>query len=82
MQFDWKVEKGTNSGLLYHILETTEASYETGPEYQLIDDVGFDGKLEDWLKAGLIDLQDYGGGIWFKNLKLKLLSTSMESIES
>jgi Domain of Unknown Function (DUF1080) len=52
LQFDWKVEKGANSGLLYHVLETRDASYETGPEYQLIDDLGYDGKLEDWQKAG------------------------------
>ena len=37
---------------LYHLLETHDASYETGPEYQLIDDVGYPGKLEDWQKSG------------------------------
>ena len=26
--------------------------YESGPEYQLIDDIGFPMKLEDWQKSG------------------------------
>ncbi len=49
---DWKVDKGANSGIIYHALETHDASYETGPEYQLIDDNGYEGKLEDWQKSG------------------------------
>jgi hypothetical protein len=139
---DWKVSKGANSGILYHVLETHRASYETGPEYQLIDDLGYDSKLEKWqksgadyamhpplkfasrplgeynhtrivvkgdhvehwlngekvadfhawtpeweklkkqgkwkdypdygtAKSGYIALQDHGGGIWFKNIKIK-----------
>jgi 3-keto-disaccharide hydrolase len=143
-QVDWKVSKGANSGVLYHVLETHRASYETGPEYQLIDDLGYEEKLEDWqksgadyamhpplkiaskpageynhtrivvngdhvehwlnevkvadfhawtseweklkkegkwkdypdygnAKSGYIALQDHGGGIWFKNIKIKKL---------
>ncbi|MFI5156311.1 MAG: DUF1080 domain-containing protein [Chitinophagales bacterium] len=52
LELDWKVDKGANSGLLYHVLETKKAAYETGPEYQLIDDLGYEGKLEDWQKSG------------------------------
>ena len=52
LQADWKVSKGANSGILYHVLETHRASYETGPEYQLIDDLGYEGKLEGWQKSG------------------------------
>jgi len=52
LQFDWKVEKACNSGLLYHVQETHESSHETGPEYQLIDDLGYTDKLEDWQKSG------------------------------
>jgi len=144
IELDWKVEKGANSGLLYHVLETQKSSYETGPEYQLIDDLGYAEKLEDWqksgadyamhppskiasnpvgqynhtklvvngahvehwlngvkvadfmawtpeweklktsgkwkdypdygkAKSGYIALQDHGGGIWFKNIKIKKL---------
>jgi hypothetical protein len=37
---DWKIAEGGNSGLLYHVVESPEYShaYNTGPEYQLIDD--------------------------------------------
>ena len=52
LKIDWKVEKGANSGIIYHSLETHDASYETGPEYQVIDDEGYIDKLEDWQKSG------------------------------
>ena len=144
LSFDWKVDKGANSGVLYHVLETHDHPFETGPEYQLIDDLGYPGKLEDWQKSGSdyamhpplkiasnpqgeynhsrivvngdhvehwlngvkvvsfkawdaewqqlkmkgkwkdhvdygnartggIDLQDHGGGVWFKNVKIRQL---------
>lgn len=54
LSWDWKVNKGSNSGVLYHVIEDAkyQAPYETGPEYQVIDDIGFPEKLEDWQKAG------------------------------
>ena len=52
LELDWKIEKGANSGVLYHVVETHEHPYETGPEYQLIDDFGYPGKLEEWQKSG------------------------------
>ena len=52
IQLDWKVSKAANSGLLYHVQETHESSYETGPEYQLIDDLGYPDKLENWQMSG------------------------------
>lgn len=144
IQVDWKVEKSANSGLLYHVQETRKEAYETGPEYQMIDDLGYDGKLENWqksgadyamhppakpmskpageynhtllsvngahitqwlngtivadfyawtpeweklkangkwkdypdygiAKSGLIDLQNHGGGVWFKNVKIRVI---------
>ena len=52
--FDWKIDKGGNSGFLYHVVERPQykVPYVTGPEYQLLDDVGFPSALEDWQKAG------------------------------
>lgn len=50
--FDWKVDKGANSGVIYRALENDRPSYESGPEYQLIDDNGYADKLEDWQKSG------------------------------
>jgi len=34
---DWRVERGGNSGIIYRCTEDHGASYETGPEYQLLD---------------------------------------------
>lgn len=140
----WKVAAGANSGIIYMVSEEYDASFLSGPEYQLIDDIGYPGKLEDWQKSGAnyamnppavnaakpagewnltvikinkghvehwlndkmvvgydlwtdewkknkekskwkdekgygasakgyIALQDHGGGIWFKNIKIKEL---------
>lgn len=51
--WDWKIADGGNSGVLYHVIENPafNVPYVTGPEYQLIDDVGFPEKLEDWQKT-------------------------------
>lgn len=38
LRFEWRVGKGTNSGVIYRIRETQGASYMTGPEYQILDD--------------------------------------------
>jgi hypothetical protein len=54
LEWRWKAEKGSNSGVLYHVVESPKyhATYETGPEYQIIDDLSYPGKLEEWQKAG------------------------------
>lgn len=54
LTWDWKIDKGSNSGVMYHVVEDAkyEAPYQTGPEYQMIDDVNFPEKLEDWQQAG------------------------------
>jgi len=144
LQIDWKIDPKKNSGVIYMVTEDNGATYESGPEYQLIDDLGYPAKLDDkqlsgsnydmnapsakmakpagefnhtkivinkghvehWLngtkvvdyqlwtpewektkatskwkdvktygmsKAGYIALQDHGGGVAFKNIKLKPL---------
>jgi Domain of Unknown Function (DUF1080) len=54
LSWEWKVDKGSNSGVMYHVVESPkyEAPYQTGPEYQIIDDIGFPQKLEAWQMAG------------------------------
>ncbi|WP_233632691.1 DUF1080 domain-containing protein [Parapedobacter sp. ISTM3] len=54
LEWEWKISEGGNSGLMYHVVEDQKykAPYETGPEYQLIDDIGFPGTLENWQQAG------------------------------
>ena len=52
--FDWKIAPGGNSGVLYHVVERPRIAvpYATGPEYQILDNIGFPAKLEDWQLAG------------------------------
>jgi Domain of Unknown Function (DUF1080) len=70
LTWEWKVTQGANSGVMYHVIENPkyQAPYETGPEYQIIDDVGFPQKLEEWQKAGA----DYA--MYLPNDKKKLKS--------
>ncbi len=51
---DWKVSEAGNSGIFFYVVEGEEYNgvHETGPEYQLIDDIGFPQELEDWQKSG------------------------------
>jgi Domain of Unknown Function (DUF1080) len=69
LTWDWKLNKGSNSGVMYHVVELPryKAPYETGPEYQLIDDIGFPEKLEEWQKTGA----DYAMTIAGPNKKMK-----------
>ncbi|KAA0992324.1 3-keto-disaccharide hydrolase [Dyadobacter aurulentus] len=69
LSWEWKVDKGSNSGVMYHVVEDPKykAPYETGPEYQIIDDIGFPEKLEDWQKTGA----DYAMKIAGPEKKLK-----------
>lgn len=52
--FEWKISEAGNSGVFYHVAEGEQyhAPYETGPEYQVIDDIGFLEPLEEWQKVG------------------------------
>lgn len=54
LSLEWNISKEGNSGIFYHVLEGTQyhAAYETGPEYQLIDDAGWPDKLEEWQQSG------------------------------
>lgn len=47
---EWKLPKGGNSGIFYHLKEGYENAPEIAPEYQLIDDVHY---------ASIHDLTDY-----------------------
>jgi len=50
---EWKVSPQSNSGVFIHVQEgLTDAIYESGPEYQLIDDKGWPEKLEDSQYSG------------------------------
>jgi hypothetical protein len=38
LTLDWKVAEGGNSGIMYRVTEDAAATYETGPEMQVLDD--------------------------------------------
>jgi len=46
---DWKATEGGNSGIMYGVIEDEryDAAWQTGPEYQLVDDVGFPSELQE-----------------------------------
>lgn len=48
LSLDWKISPKGNSGILYMVSEAEPNASTTGPEYQIIDDVNFPQKLEDW----------------------------------
>ena len=52
LQIDWKIAPKKNSGIIYMVTEENGASYESGPEYQLIDDIGYPAKLNDKQLSG------------------------------
>lgn len=68
LEFSWKIEEGGNSGVMYHVVEDPKykAPYETGPEYQVIDQLGFADPLEDWQSIGAdyaMYTPDYEGAV-------------------
>lgn len=52
LQIDWKIAPKHNSGIIYRCTEENGASFESGPEYQLIDDTGYPYKLQDKQLSG------------------------------
>lgn len=71
MTLEWKISPEGNSGIFYHVVEGEKykALYNTAPEYQLIDDVGFPGELAEWQKTGA----DYSMYLPNDNKKLKVV---------
>jgi hypothetical protein len=54
LKVEWKLSPEGNSGIFYHVVEgkNDPTVYATGPEYQIIDDIGYPEKLEDWQTTG------------------------------
>ena len=54
LELEWKISEGGNSGIFYHVVEAAKyhSPYQTGPEYQILDDMGFPHPLEEWQKTG------------------------------
>lgn len=47
MQWSFKLGEKANSGVMFRVAETNGATYETGPEYQLLEDISFGAKPTD-----------------------------------
>lgn len=58
-EFEWKVEAGGNSGVMWHVDESAgDYPWMTGPEYQLLDDAAFnDGQIGKNSAASNYDVQ-------------------------
>jgi hypothetical protein len=64
LYLEWKIAPKSNSGVFFHVHEkNTQKIYETGPEYQLLDDKGWPGKLKDSQYSGAnYDMHARNGG--------------------
>lgn len=49
---DWRVEKGGNSGIIYRVTEDHTYPWETGPEYQLLDNAAHPDSSKGKNRAG------------------------------
>ena len=53
LYLEWQISPESNSGIFFHVQEgIVNAIYESGPEYQLIDDKGWPSKLKDSQYSG------------------------------
>ncbi len=95
--WEWKMTAGNNSGVIYRASEKRANVWDTGPEYQILDNQGHLAGLNplssagacysafpaacgqsNWgkLPKGHIGLQDYGGAIEFRGIKLRSLESA------
>lgn len=37
LSFEWRISKGGNSGVMFHVIPVGAQTYESGPEYQILD---------------------------------------------
>lgn len=64
LRLEWKVSPQSNSGIFYHVSESIgKAIWESGPEYQILDDKGWPEKLHD---------DQYSGANYGMNAPLKV----------
>ncbi|WP_238718925.1 3-keto-disaccharide hydrolase [Pelagihabitans pacificus] len=72
LYLEWKLPQGGNSGILYHLKEGFDSPPEVAPEYQLLDDLGWEkinnATLEKWQKTGA-DYAMYAPDSAIKNVK-------------
>ncbi len=58
LTFDFKISEQGNSGVIFHATEEFDQPYASGPEYQIVDDIGYPGDvLEVRLTGANFDMQ-------------------------
>ncbi|MCH8807412.1 MAG: DUF1080 domain-containing protein [Planctomycetes bacterium] len=56
---EWRVSAKANSGIMYRVIEKHSTSWQTGPEYQILDDAGYGDSLKPGQMSGaLYDLYE------------------------
>ncbi|HEX8904931.1 MAG TPA: DUF1080 domain-containing protein, partial [Longimicrobiaceae bacterium] len=57
LEYEWKIQPGGNSGVMWHVSEDQAFPYETGPEAQILDNERHaDGKIPSHHAGALYDL--------------------------
>jgi len=51
---EWRVSAKANSGIMYRVTEKHGASWQTGPEYQILDDAGYGDSLKPGQMSGAL----------------------------
>ncbi|HEB61356.1 MAG TPA: DUF1080 domain-containing protein [Phycisphaeraceae bacterium] len=65
LRLEWRVAPGANSGIMYRVAETQNATWMTGPEYQVLDDAGYEVSPTDpHSAAALYDLYPPADNKW------------------
>lgn len=54
LALEWRISTKGNSGIMYRVTEADSNSYETGPEYQVLDDEGHRDGLSRLTAAGAV----------------------------
>lgn len=54
LELDWKAAPKANSGIMFRVTEKHDATYQTGPEFQVFDDAGHGLKPDDMHSAGAL----------------------------
>lgn len=54
LELEWKATPAANSGIMYRVTEAHDASWQTGPEYQILDDAGYGAAPTDMHSAGAL----------------------------
>jgi Domain of Unknown Function (DUF1080) len=52
LSLDWKISPQSNTGIMFHVTEEFNEPYFSGPEYQIVDDIGYPGDLKAFNKTG------------------------------